>query len=89
MEWIDVKDSLPSHGQPVLCFQTYPPDTLFNLLAMPLCRCFHHIAEYRQCFGGEFICIQNTKLEHVTHWMPLPDSPHQIPCNDGSIHSPR
>ncbi len=75
MNWIDVKEALPFDGQHVLCFQTYPEETEFNLMAKPLKLCFYHVAEYNTDFGGSFTNIQWKTLDHVSHWMELPDKP--------------
>jgi len=77
MKWIDRAEQLPSDGQEVMVYQSYPPDTVFNCLAYPLNRCFHRIAQY-SAFYSAFINEATEPYKHVTHWMPLPDKPEKV-----------
>ena len=77
MEWISVEDQLPEIGHVCILYQTYPKTTMFNCRANPLRRNFTIIGGLR--YNGKFIAYHdqynNNGLEHITHWMPLPDPP--------------
>jgi hypothetical protein len=78
MKWISVKDELPEHGQAVLVFQTFPPGTLFQAIALPLNRCKCKVLEYQDRGGRIAFISRNGELhEFVSHWMPLPTPPKQ------------
>jgi hypothetical protein len=76
-EWISVKENLPPIGKVCLLYQTYPKGTMFNLRADPLSRNFIIIGGLR--YNGKFISYEDQYsekgLEHITHWMPLPEAP--------------
>lgn len=69
MNWISVKDRLPEDGEEVIAFSEQ------NVTAA--------IYDGPESYGGEcwtesklFYCdVTFDHLEHVTHWMPLPDPP--------------
>ena len=77
MEWINVKDRMPKQGEVVLLYQTYPPDSIFHCRADPLPRNFYSVGGLR--YDKKFISNKDQYsqigLEHVSHWMPLPDKP--------------
>lgn len=74
MSWIGVHEEMPLPGQAILVYQTWPPETMFNLLAFPLCRCWYYVAEYD---GRDFRerGTQPRTFAHISHWMHLPDKP--------------
>ncbi len=82
MKWISVKDRLPEIGMVCLLYITYPKDTMFNCLANPLNRDFHRVGGLR--YDGKFISYEDhyseNGIEYVSHWMPLPELPHQKDC---------
>lgn len=72
-KWKKVSNEKPIFdGNPVMVYQTFPQDTIFNCAAYPLNRCFHKIAEYR---FGEFVGEDSKPIPDVTHWMYLPEKP--------------
>ena len=61
MEWISVKDQLPSKGDEVLTFY----EDYFNVASI-----LYFDDENRPHFiSGSYV------FDHVTHWMPLPEPP--------------
>lgn len=79
-EWIKCNERLPKVGMPVLYFQTWPEDTMFNCRADPLKST--HIGIGGLKFERTWVKYEHQYndclLKHVTHWMPLPE----VPKND-------
>lgn len=76
MKWIPVTQELPPIGIPVLLYQTWPKDTAFNCMAMPLTRCFVYVGGLR--YTGEYINYEHQfseGLKNITYWMELPEEP--------------
>lgn len=70
MEWISVKDKLPTHRQKVLCCTK---DSTMQAIFME--KLINEVADYQNVFrtfdGGYYkLC-----LNLITHWMPLPEPP--------------
>lgn len=75
MNWTKVEDELPKVGMLCLLKKTYPPGTMFNLLAHPLPRCHIVIGGLR--YDRKFISYEDQYSDGITvsHWMPLPKPP--------------
>ena len=72
MGWISVEDKLPEPYQEVLVFQKAG----FwgrKAIALPLAQCGIYVCQY---WENKFcIAFDIYGLDHVTHWMPLPEEP--------------
>ena len=70
MNWISVKDQLPTSGQRVLCYSGYIYIKNFQ----------EREEDYIFC-DGDFHWTGKPlgEIEKVTHWMPLPDAPNINP----------
>lgn len=77
-QWIKCSERMPKIGELCFLYQTWPPSTVFSMLACPLPRCFMKIGGLNA--SGVFILYEDqfscTGLQYVTHWMPLPEVPH-------------
>lgn len=68
MEWIKVKDGLPSDGEDVLCWYEYWRYGQYNCMY----RKYGIGYQYNGNWGGE---VANGHNARVLAWMPLPDKP--------------
>lgn len=75
MEWISVKDRLPSNSDEVLIYygtdivQAYLKDGLWKgSIVVTECMNDGYV-------NDRIICRQGKDFDFVTHWMPLPDPP--------------
>jgi hypothetical protein len=77
MRWIKIEDELPPIGKVCLLYQTYPPETMFNLRADPLVRNFTLIGGLT--WNGKFVSYHDQHsaegLKYISHWMELPEKP--------------
>jgi hypothetical protein len=67
-EWISVKDRLPEIGKEVLTFSLENGHIFFDCAYV----------DDDGVFADWFASWSARSLEHVTHWMPLPEPPE--PC---------
>ena len=71
MEWIDIRDKKPEVGQTVLTF--------FKITGIEIAEYFHPEPDERVKGLETMDCFQNKAgflCDDVTHWMPLPEPPH-------------
>ena len=66
-QWISVKDRLPEDGDEVLFF------VMDWVMKGKYCKQVPHWEAYLS--GGSAHYHKNNGIEHVTHWMPLPEPP--------------
>ena len=67
-EWISVKDRLPDIGQRILAYR--PTAKMHSDDEITTCV---YTGEMRKSFEG--IVHGFDRINHPTHWMPLPDAP--------------
>jgi hypothetical protein len=76
MEWISIKDKLPSFDQEVLAIgrRRYEEGSFKESLSIRLCTFYQksRFRDYQWIFNTH--CCDDYLIE-VTHWMPLPESP--------------
>lgn len=77
MPWISLEVEMPKVGQSCLLYQTFPPETMFNCRADPLSRTFIQLGglTWDGLYKSYYAQWGDKGLEHVTHWMPLPEKP--------------
>jgi len=75
--WVSVEDRLPDTSEIVLFYITYPPDTMFNLRADPFPK--QNIRLGGLAYNGKWLTYENQyaqhDIQHVSHWMPIPEPP--------------
>ena len=69
-EWISVEDELPEIGGYVVCIAKRNPFSRF----MPM------VARIEK--NGWVNPMTEQYISEVTHWIPLPDSPKEVTCNE-------
>ena len=69
-EWISVEDRLPEVGGYVVCMAKRNPFSRF----MPM------VARIEK--NGWVNPMTEQYISEVTHWIPLPDSPKEVTCNE-------
>lgn len=81
-KWISVKDRLPKHGETVLAVNKKRGKCVLIFIDLSIMKreleCKGIMAPDNN--GGYSFCsqeIQGNVLNDVTHWMPLPESPHE------------
>lgn len=91
-EWISVKDKMPEPEQEViLCTretETYgrhhEKKKIYRNIYAGYFDGYEWLTNY--CYGCEYIFRMNEKYPNetieVTHWMPLPEPPKEVYCND-------
>lgn len=69
-EWISVKDRLPEAGEYVVCIAKRNPFSMF----MPM------VARIKK--NGWVNPITEQYISEVTHWIPLPEPPKEVICDE-------
>lgn len=69
-EWISVKDKLPEAGEYVVCIAKRNPFSMF----MPM------VARIKK--NGWVNPITEQYISEVTHWIPLPEPPKEVICDE-------
>lgn len=72
MNWISVKDKLPADQSPVLAFcgKAYRVCS-YSCEGWSVCGTYHEIDYSDEDWNYDLVFIK------VTHWMPLPEPPHE------------
>ncbi len=90
-EWISVQERIPEKGKAVLLYQNWPKYTAFNCLAKPINdRCFIIVGAL--VWNDKFVSYNDqwneSGLEHISHWMPIPERPQSSWWHPGAPRLP-
>ena len=66
MKWISVNDKLPEDTRAVLTFGSHPT---------PIVGFYNSLWEKWFCYLGTGIEMDDSFMDYVTHWQPLPKPP--------------
>lgn len=73
MEWIDVKDELPTMCEDVLTFSVVPDEEIYEDYS-PIYVGFYENGTFYSTYDY-YEANSYISLGYVTHWMPLPEPP--------------